>query len=143
MSSLGISSAMVGRLFHDIWDGLRLEDLLEPVAAFERILAQFGEPISRLVSFVGTVLQVVIELILRLMEFPSELLESIISNALSAADAIERDPIGFLTHMLDAVKAGVGSFLEHIGAHLVHGLADWIFDGLAELAWAQAVRAGA
>ena len=74
MARLGISPEMVGRLFHGIWDTLSLDDLLRPIAAFERVLAAFGEPLGRLIEFVGVVVKVVIKLILRLMNFPTDLL---------------------------------------------------------------------
>ena len=38
MARLGISLEMVSALFHGIWDSLTLDDLLDPIAAFERIL---------------------------------------------------------------------------------------------------------
>jgi hypothetical protein len=133
ITRLGISVEMISALFHRIWDSLSLDDLLNPIGVFVRVLAQFGEPLSRLIEFVGVVLQVVITLILRLMNFPSELLASIITNALQAIEDIKRDPVAFLKNMLQAVKLGFTMFFDHIGTHLLNGLTGWLFRGLKAL----------
>jgi hypothetical protein len=133
ITRLGISVEMISALFHGIWDSLGLDDLLNPIGAFIRVLAQFGEPLSRLIAFIGVVLEVVITLILRLMNFPSDLLASIITNALQAIDDIKRDPVAFLKNMLQAVKLGFTTFFDHIGTHLLNGLTGWLFRGLKAL----------
>jgi Domain of unknown function (DUF4157) len=133
MARLGISLEMVSALFHGIWDTLSLDDLLDPIGAFERIIALFGEPLSRLIEFVGVVVQVVIELVLRLMNFPSDLLASIISNALQAIEDIKRDPVQFIKNMLEAVRLGFTNFFDNILTYLVQGLGAWLFRGLGQL----------
>ena len=130
MVRLGVSWEMVSGTFHAIWDQLSLEDLLDPLGAFLRILNQFEEPLGRIVSFAATVLQVVIELILRLMNFPSELLGDIIAKAMAAIEDIKKDPIQFLTNIVQAMKQGVMGFLDKIGSYLLHGLTDWLFRGM-------------
>ncbi len=130
MVRLGISWEMVSGTFHALWDQLSLEDLLDPLGAFLRILNQFEEPLGRIVSFAATVLQVVIELILRLMNFPSELLGDIIAKAMAAIEDIKKDPIQFLTNIVQAMKQGVMGFLDKIGTYLLHGLTDWLFRGM-------------
>ena len=52
----------------------------------------FGEPIDRIVEFVAVVVQVVIELILRLMNFPSDLLAHIIDQTVAAITDIQARP---------------------------------------------------
>jgi hypothetical protein len=133
MGRLGISLEMVTSTFLGVWDTLSLDDLLAPVPAFERVVARFGEPIGRIVEFVAEVVKIVIILILRLMNFPSDLLGSIISNAVSAIEDIQRDPIAFLMNMLAALKSGLGAFFENILTHLLKGLGDWLFRGLGQL----------
>ena len=51
-------------------------------------------------------IQEVFKLILEMMNFPSDLLGSIISNVMQAFEAIRNDPVGFLLNMLAAVKLG-------------------------------------
>ncbi|SHN13479.1 protein of unknown function [Cryptosporangium aurantiacum] len=133
MVRLGISLEMVTGLFRGIWDTLSLDDLLDPLGAFARILTLFGEPLSRLVMFVGVVVEVVVTLILKLMNFPSELLGSILSHTLQAIDDITRDPVGFLVRMVEALKLGFVGFFDHIGGYLIDGLVAWLFRGLGQL----------
>ncbi|MFC6016066.1 DUF4157 domain-containing protein [Plantactinospora solaniradicis] len=133
MARLGISLDLITNTFLGVWNMLTLEDLLNPVGAFVRVLEKFGEPLARIVEFVAEVMKVVIELILRLMNFPSDLLGSIISNAMQAIDDIQRDPVGFLVNMLEALKAGISGFFDHVLTYLLDGLASWLFRGLGQL----------
>ncbi|MEU0885651.1 DUF4157 domain-containing protein [Lentzea sp. NPDC005914] len=133
MVRLGISWDLVIATFRGIWDGMSLDDLLNPIGAFDRILTQFGEPLGRLVEFATEVIQVVIILILRLMNFPSDLVGSIIDNAMAAIDDIKRDPVAFLVNMLLALKNGFVGFLDEIVTFLIQGLGAWLFRGLAQI----------
>lgn len=132
METLGITWPFVQQLFIDLWNAFTIEDLLEPVEAFTRILEQFGEPIGRLVAFVIEVIKVVMGLILEMMHFPSDLVASIIANALQALDDIKRDPIGFLINLLNALKRGFDKFFGNILTHLLDGLTGWLFGQLAK-----------
>jgi Domain of unknown function (DUF4157) len=133
MATLGISWEMITTTFRGIWDSLSLEDLLDPIAAFARIVARFGEPISRLFEFIGVVVEVIVSLVLQLMSFPSELLANIIANVQRAIADIQRDPIAFILNMIEALKAGFMGFFDRIGTYLLQGLADWLFRGLGQL----------
>ena len=133
MARLGISLDMVTNTFLGVWNTLTLEDLINPIGAFMRVLDKFGEPLGRIVEFAGEVLKVVVTLILKLMNFPSELLGSIISNAMAAIEDIKRDPVAFFINMLQALKAGFTSFFDKVLEYLLSGLADWLFRGLGAL----------
>ena len=133
MASLGITLELVTGIFLGIWNTLTLDDLLDPVGAFMRVLGLFGEPLARLVQFVGVVIEVVVTLVLRLMNFPTELLGSVISNTLSAIADIRRDPVGFLLNMMEALKAGFTAFFDNILKYLLDGLVSWLFRGLGQL----------
>ena len=133
MSRLGISLELITGIFVGIWDTLTLDDLLDPIGAFDRILALFGEPLARLVEFVGVVIEVVVTLVLALMNFPSDLLGRVIAGAVQAIDDIQRDPVAFLLNMLEAVKLGFSSFFGDIVGHLTQGLVSWLFRGLGQL----------
>jgi len=133
MARLGISVDMVLATFRGVWDTLSLDDLLQPIAAFERVVAEFGRPLARIIEFVGVVLQVVVELILRLMNFPTELLGRVVSNAMRAIQDIRRDPVAFLRNVLQALKLGFTNFFDHIGGYLLDGLVAWLFRGLGQL----------
>ena len=133
MSRLGIGLDTITGTFRAIWDSLSLEDLVNPLGAFVRILEKFGEPLGRIVEFAGEVLKVVITLILRLMNFPPDLLGSIIDHAMAAIEDIKRDPVAFLVNMLEALKQGFLGFVDRAVGYLLNGLADWIFRGLGAL----------
>ena len=133
MKDLGISAEMITTTFKGVWDTLSLEDLLAPVDAFERVVAQFGDPVARIVRFVAVVVQVVVELVLRLIDFPTELLAHIVSEVQSAVENVKKDPVGFLKNMFEALKRGILGFFERIGGYLLEGLAGWLFHGLGKL----------
>jgi hypothetical protein len=133
MSSLGISLELIVGTFRGVWDSLSLDDLLDPLGAFDRIVTQFGEPLSRIFAFIAVVVETVISLVLRLMNFPSDLLASIISNVAQAIDSIQRDPVGFLQNLLAALKLGFTAFFDHILTYLLQGLGAWLFRGLGQL----------
>ncbi|MCI0393435.1 MAG: DUF4157 domain-containing protein [Chloroflexi bacterium] len=130
MSELGISWEFITGLFLGIWNSLTIEDLIDPIGAFRRIRDQFGEPISRLFAFIRVVIEEIFKLILQLMNFPTDILASIITNAMQAVEDIKRDPVGFFKNMLQAVKLGFTRFFDNILQHLISGLAEWLFRGL-------------
>jgi hypothetical protein len=114
MNELGISWSFIVGLFTGIWDSLSIQDLVQPVAAFQRIREQFGEPVSRLFAFVRVVITEIFKLVLEMMNFPSDLIGSIISNAMAAFGSIRSNPVGFLLNMLAAVKLGFSNFFDNI-----------------------------
>jgi hypothetical protein len=133
MTRLGITTELITGTFLGIWNSLSLEDLLAPIPAFERILARFQDPLNRIIEFVTEVVKVVIELILKLMNFPSDLIGSIISNAMTAIEDIKRDPVAFLLNMLQALKSGFMGFFDNILPYLLDGLTSWLFRGLGQI----------
>lgn len=133
MATLGITGELITSTFLGLWNTLSLEDLLAPIDVFERVVGLFGEPIARIFEFITVVVQVVIELVLRLMNFPSDLLASIITQTVQAITDIQRDPVGFLLRMLEALKAGFQGFFDNVLGYLLQGLVSWLFRGLAQL----------
>lgn len=132
VEQLGIGWEMIVNLFQGVWDSLSIEDLLDPVGAFQRVVEEFRGPISRIVRFVTTVLREIFHVAVAAMNFPTDLVGSIISNVMGAIDAVKRDPIGFVTNMLEAVKLGFQNFFDNILTHLAGGLTDWLFRGLRD-----------
>ena len=130
MQSLGISWEGIKGLFSGIWDSLSIDDLLEPVAAFQRVMKSFGGFIERLFTFVKVVVKEVIFLILKMMNFPTDIVQRIIANAMAAFADIKRDPIGFFKNMLASLKLGFGNFFSNIAKHLLNGVTDWLFGQL-------------
>ena len=132
IARLGISVAFIVQLFTDVWNSVSIEDLISPIETFQRIAAQFGEPISRLFTFVVEVVKILIELILAMMNFPTDLIVSIITNAMQAFNDIKRDPVAFLLNLIGAVKQGFVQFFNNIVNHLLGGLQKWLFGELGE-----------
>ncbi|NJP46560.1 hypothetical protein [Actinacidiphila epipremni] len=60
-----------------------------------------------------------------------DMLLGVLARAAGAIDRIVTDPIGFLGHLVDAVKSGVMGFASRIGDHLKTGLKEWLFGQLA------------
>ena len=133
VASLGISWELIVSTFKGVWDLVTLEKLLSPIDTFNEITARFGEPLGRIFEFISVVVQVVIELVLRMMNFPPELVGNVIANATAAIDDIVADPVGFLLNLIAAMKAGFSSFFGKIGTYLLNGLADWLFRGLSKI----------
>ncbi len=121
MTRLNISWDLITGTFLGIWNTVTLESLLSPIETFDRIVAAFGDPLNRIIEFVGVVIQTVITLILQLMNFPSELLGNIIANATAAIDDIMNDPVGFLVNIVAAMKSGFEGFFGNIAGYLLEG----------------------
>lgn len=132
IARLGITWDFIRNLFISIWDTMRITDLIVPILAFARIIARFREPLGRIVAFVGEVVMVIIEVILRMMNFPIDLIGQIIQNAMTAIEDIKRDPIGFLKNLLRAVKQGFQQFFDNFVQHLIGGVTGWLFGQLEE-----------
>ncbi len=132
MESLGISWDFIVGLFTGIWESLSIQDLIDPIGAFQRIVDQFGEPIGRLFAFIQVVLREIMTLVLELMNFPTDLITSIIANAMQAYEDIKRDPVQFFLNLLGAVKEGFSRFFDNILQHLLSGLTNWLFGQLRD-----------
>ena len=125
VARLNMTPAYIVQLFIDLWNSFSLNDLAHPIAAFQRIIARFGEPIMRLIAFVVEIIRIVIHVILQIMNFPFDLINNIIAKAMQAIDLIKADPIGFLKNLLKAVKQGFMQFFDNILTHLWNGLKEW------------------
>jgi hypothetical protein len=132
MAELGISWAMATELFLGIWNSLSIADLVDPVGAFVRIRDRFGETIARLFAFVMVVVREIFMLVLALMNFPTDVVVRIVTNAMAAWSAISQNPVGFILNLLGAVKEGFTRFFAGIFGHLLGGLLDWLFRGVRQ-----------
>ena len=132
VKQLNMTPQAIVQLFIDLWNSFSISDLANPVAAFQRILAKFGEPIARLLAFVVQVIKIVVEVILTIMQFPIGLVNKIIAKAMEAFDKIKADPIGFLKNLLRAIKEGFMQFFSNILKHLLAGLTGWLMSELKD-----------
>jgi hypothetical protein len=132
IARLGITWQMIRDLFLGLWNDLGIEDLIRPIEAFQRVMHRFGDPIRRLLTFIVVVIRKVIEVILELMNFPTDLIRQIIQRAMAAFNQIKRNPVQFLINLLRAIKLGFQQFFGNIGRHLLAGLTGWLFRELRE-----------
>ncbi len=132
VAALNFTWEFVRGLFMTAWEGFSLQDLAAPFETFARIMGIFVEPLRRLIAFVATVIRMVIEVALQLMNFPVNLISNIITKAMQAIGDIKRDPVGFLKNLLRAVKTGFMNFIGNFATHLINGLVGWLFGELEE-----------
>lgn len=132
LALLNFTWEYVRGLFTRAWNSFSLQDLAAPLEAFARIMNLFAGPILRLVNFVGEIIKIVIEVLMEVMNFPIQLIRSIIARAMQAIGDIKRDPIGFLKNLLRAVKTGFQQFFSNILNHLISGLTGWLFSELRD-----------
>jgi len=127
INRLGITWSFIRNLFISLWDSMSITDLLLPLVAFARIIARFREPIGRLFAFIRVVIRAIVEVMLRMMNFPIDLIGQIIDNAMQAYEDIKRDPIGFLKNLMRAAKRGFQQFFNNFVSHLIGGVRGWLF----------------
>ncbi len=130
VNRLNMTPAGIVQLFMNLWRSMSLNDLIHPIDAFRRIVATFGEPIGRLIAFIVEIVKIVVEVILQVMNFPTDLISNIITKAMQAFEMIKRDPIGFLKNLLRAIKQGFTQFFSNILRHLLNGLTGWLMSEL-------------
>lgn len=126
VKKLNMTLASIIQLFTDLWNSFSFSDFLHPIETFKRIIATFGEPILRLIAFVIEIVKIVVEVILIIMNFPFDLINKIIANAMKSFHLIKADPIGFLKNLLRAIKEGFIQFFDNILQHLIQGLVGWL-----------------
>ena len=119
--------ASIGTAFLELWETSSIEDLFEPIAFFQRIYNLFVEPITQLLAFIKRVLLKIIEIVLDIMNFPVDIIQQIINNAMQAFEDIKKDPIQFFLNLLEAVKLGFTQFFKNIWKHLLDGVTGWLF----------------
>ena len=132
VDSLGITWDFIVNLFTDLWNSFTIDDLVNPLEAFARIIQTFGEPISRVLEFIFEVVKAILQFVLEVMNFPTQIIVSIVENAMQAYDDIKRDPLNFFVNLFQAMKQGFQQFFENIGTHLLSGLTDWLFGQMTE-----------
>ncbi|MCU0374255.1 MAG: DUF4157 domain-containing protein, partial [Chitinophagaceae bacterium] len=130
VARLNMTPAGVIQLFINLWNSFSINDLVNPISAFQRIIATFGEPIARLIAFVVEIVKIVVVVILEIMNFPFDLINNIIRRTIAAFHRIKNDPIGFLKNLLRAIKQGFIQFFDNILTHLMNGVVGWL---MAEL----------
>ena len=76
-------------------------------------------------------LDAVVGVVKTIIELTKMLIE-VLARAASVVGQIIKDPIGFLSNLVSAVKQGFLSFMKNIGKHLQNGLIGWLTGTMAE-----------
>jgi hypothetical protein len=128
----GVSLQMVVNLFVTIWNAFSIKDLIQPIEAFNRVMQAISDPVQRILAFINEVIRKIVEVVLELMNIPTDLIAQIIAKASLVMEDIKRDPIEFLKNVLRAMKLGFQQFFGNIGKHLFSGLTGWLFGELQQ-----------
>lgn len=136
LAKLNLNMSTIIGLFTTAWQSLSIRDLINPVAAFRRMVGIFGPTVRRIINFavpVGKkVLQFVFEGALRLAGPAGKKVMDVIRKGKETFWLIVNDPIGFLGNLLKAVGQGFKQFSANIWTHLKKGLLGWLFGTLSK-----------
>lgn len=103
----------------------RYKQAFEDVEASRKKLEEENKTVfDQLADAVGDVVKI-------LTEFKDKLI-AILKKGADTIDLILKDPIGFLSNLIAAIKAGVMQFKGNIKKHLITGFANWLFGALGE-----------
>ncbi|NJR43421.1 MAG: hypothetical protein HC767_12935, partial [Akkermansiaceae bacterium] len=120
---LGLTpDAIVARVM-ELWNGLSIDSLMDPLGAFELIVGTF-------VGFVADVLTLAGRIALKLLEILFEVVMgsggarvlAILKQAQGTFNTIIEDPVAFVGNLVNAAKQGFTQFGANILDHLIDGL---------------------
>ncbi|CAA0120147.1 Uncharacterised protein [BD1-7 clade bacterium] len=128
---LDLSWEAIKGLFSQVWNSFSINDFLDPIGAFERVVGIFAAPVQRIINFASAVGMKVLEFIFSGVMGPlGEKVLAIFKRASTTFVKIIKDPIGFLANLLEAMGQGFRNFSSNIATHLLNGLAGWLFGAL-------------
>ena len=129
--------ARISATFTQAWDSLRAEDILQPVATFNRLRGIFSPLLVDLVGFARAALEKLLELIFEaVMGAGGRLVLQTLQKVRSTFLLVIRDPVGFLRNLVRGVGQGVRQFGTNILRHLQEGVIAWLTGPIA----AQGIR---
>ncbi|WP_292732157.1 DUF4157 domain-containing protein [Nostoc sp. JL31] len=103
----------------------KYQENLEAVdARIEEMKAANKGFIQKAFDFIVGVIKTIIEL--------TKMLLQVLARVAGVVGQILKDPIGFLTNLIQAVKQGFLNFMNNIGKHLQQGLIGWLTGTMAE-----------
>jgi hypothetical protein len=127
IKKLGLIGAAFANAFTQIWESFSINDLTDPIGAFERVVAIFTEPVRMLIEFAIEVGLKVLEFIFEGVLGPTGArVLAIIKKARSTFIKIIKNPIEFVGHLIDAAMKGFRQFSGNILNHLRTGLIGWL-----------------
>ncbi|MGV0104142.1 eCIS core domain-containing protein [Nostoc sp. DSM 114160] len=103
----------------------KYQENLEAVdARIEEMKAANKGLVQKAFDFVVGVIKTIIEL--------TKMLLQVLARVAGVVGQILKDPIGFLTNLIQALKQGFLNFMNNIGKHLQQGLIGWLTGTMAE-----------
>lgn len=124
---LGSLRSAFGRL----WRSFSINDVFDPVGAFERVVTLFRRPVQRVIGFAIEVGRQILEFIFEaVMGAGGTRVLAILRRARATFMTIVRDPVAFIRNLIRAVIQGVRQFSRNILRHLRNGLVGWLFGAL-------------
>jgi hypothetical protein len=119
--------ARVRGTFAQVWDSLRLEDVLHPIDTIRRIGNMLQPLMSDLIGFAVAAGLKLLELTFEMVVGPrGPRVLAILKRARATFITIIRNPVGFLGNLLRAVGQGVRQFSTNILSHLRQGVIAWL-----------------
>lgn len=127
ITSLGLIGEAFANAFRQTWESFSINDLTDPIGAFERVVAIFTEPVMMLIDFAIEVGMKVLEFIFEGVLGPTGArVLAIMKKARSTFVKIIKDPMAFVGHLIDALAKGFRQFSSNILTHLRNGLIAWL-----------------
>ena len=131
VEELGLSPAAIAARFTDLWTSFTIDDLMNPLPAFQRVGETF-------LGFIGDVLTLVGRVGLKLLEILFEVVMgaaggdvlAMLKKGRATFLTIVKDPIGFVGNLVAAGKLGFEMFAGNILEHLKKGVFGWLFGAL-------------
>ncbi len=93
-------------------------------ARIEELKAANRGLVDRALDAIGDVINTIIEL--------KNMLLNVLARVAEVVNHILKDPIGFLSNLISAIKQGFSRFVDNIGTHLQKGLISWLTGSIAE-----------
>ena len=131
IAKLGLNWSYVKGLFKSAWNLVSWTDAVRPWNAWLKIKGVFSPPLGRLLSFAGAVGN---QLMVKAIEAPLLLagpfgkkVMDVLRSAGKMFMSIVRNPIGFLGHLVMALKSAFGTFSASIGTYLGSAFFSWLF----------------
>ncbi len=123
--------ASIRAAFGRLWRSFTINDIFDPLGAFERVVDLFRSPVRRIINFAAEVGMQILEFIFEgVMGAGGARVLNILKQARATFLTIIRDPVGFIRNLIAAVMQGFRQFSRNILTHLQAGLIGWLFGAL-------------
>ncbi len=123
--------ASIRAAFSRLWNSFSINDIFDPIGAFERVVNLFRSPVRRIINFAAEVGMKILEFIFEgVMGAGGTRVLNILKRARATFMTIIRDPVAFIRNLIQAVMTGFRQFSRNILEHLRSGLVGWLFGAL-------------